>query len=166
MKKLLIMVSALVLTLSMSSMMGVHASTSPVFSVSQDEYEYNIGDDVPVWVSLVEVTDVEDGTIVPVVDSSDFDETSPGWYNIVYTATDSNSNVTVHIMKVHVVCKLDCSLVELTNVATDVPGVVTSGISSISKALIGSAIVIFPVGVALVFKGFKLVPRTIKSLRK
>lgn len=57
-------------------------------------------------------------------------------------------------------------LTELGNVATAVPGLITSGIGSISSALVGSAIVIFAVGTGLVMRGFKLVPRTIKALRK
>jgi len=56
-------------------------------------------------------------------------------------------------------------LTELATVGVAVPGIIVAGISAISSALVGSAVVIFAVGTALVMRGFRLIPRTIRALR-
>lgn len=67
-------------------------TTPPQLTLTRSFFSLTVGDSAPDYASIASASDVADGDITVVVDSSAVDCSTPGTYTVTYTATDNSGN--------------------------------------------------------------------------
>ncbi|MFA7075766.1 MAG: immunoglobulin-like domain-containing protein, partial [Candidatus Izemoplasmatales bacterium] len=86
--------------------------------------KFTVGDDAPNWADYVTFSDMSKNVLTPTIDASDVDMSTPGTYNVLYSATDSRDKTTDYTLTIEVLSVENAD--EVAPVVTVKDGVPTS----------------------------------------